>query len=451
MPALLAGLSLWLFVLPAAGQGVDNEEAYELSLTKGLVEFGDERYEQAAVFFADAMKAKPGDPEAGYHLGQTLLRLKKFEAAEAIFQQVLQAEPGAGRARLGLGIAQYHRARYREALASFNAAETIMPDDPLVYYYQGLTYHELEEFAQSPPRFLRAMTLSPDLAPIAQYYSGVAYYRRGVLDEARTSFESAIALQPESDHARSARELLAQVARPAPEGRRRWSLNANVGMEYDTNVVLLPGGTQPPGGSTGISGQADYRSVLSASGEFRAIQTDTWAVGASYGVYQTFHAKLHGFDIEDHSPTFYIRRQAGPLGISGQYIYNCTLVGRSPYLISHTAQTVLTLTESSWTFTQVQLRYQNKDFQDGRFPLNSARDGKNWLAGVTQYVLFADKQGRARVGYTFDTDNTGGGSPTVAGPSGTLENADWDYSAYRISAGLELPPLWTMNLDLAFD
>ncbi|MBI4400873.1 MAG: tetratricopeptide repeat protein [Nitrospirae bacterium] len=438
--------------LPTAGaQTPVDPEAYDLNISKGVVEFGKGHYEQAEALFTQALMAKPGDPDAQYYLGQTLIRTKKFTAAELIFRDMLQADPTSGRALLGLGISQYSLGHYRDALTSLTAAEKVLPDDPLVYFYQGLTYHELEDFEQSPGRFLRAMTLSPDLAPIAQYYSGVAYYRRGVLDEARIAFESAIALQPESEEAQAARELLAETPRAAPAGPRRWSLSFHVGSEWDSNVVLVPQGTQPPGGSTGISKQHDYRTVLSASGDFRAIQTETWTVGASYGIYQSFHRTLSGFDVEDHSPTFYVQHQVGPLRISLQYVYNYTLVGRSPYLISHAAQSLFTLTEGSRTFTQFQLRYQNKDFQDGRFPLNSARDGKNWLAGVTQYLLFADNKGRARVGYTYDTDNTGGGSPTVASPAGTLENADWAYTAHRISAGLEVPPIWTMNLDLAFD
>jgi hypothetical protein len=169
------------------------------------------------------------------------------------------------------------------------------------------------------------------------------------------------------------------------------------------------------------------------------------------GVYQSFHRTLSGFDVEDFNPTFYIRRQMGPVQATASYIYNYTLVGRSPYLIAHTAQTTFAITETPWTFTQIALRYQNKDFQDGRFLLNSARDGKNWLAGLTQYFLFAENQGRFRLGYTYDTDNTGGGSPDVAAAPGTAENADWDYIGHRFSVGLELPPVYTVETDLAFD
>jgi Flp pilus assembly protein TadD len=447
---LLVGTVGW--VQSATAQEIADEEQYELNYSKGLKEFGAGDYEEAEGLFRAALEAKPGDSEATFYLGQTLLRLGEYGEAEEQFRRMLEADPKSGRAHLGLGIIYYNQKRYQDALASLRDAEKVLPDEPLVYYYQGLAYHELGEFEKSPGRFIKAMTLSPDLAPTAQYYSGVAFFRRGILDEARTAFEAAVALQPESEQARLARELLGQI--PGPEqtgGRRKWSVSGNVGWEYDSNVVLLPIGTTPPGGSTGISRKHDYRTVISAGGEYRAIQTDRWVLGASYGFYQSFHSQLSGFDVEDQSPTVFAQHQMGPLRVSAQYVFNYTLVGRAPYLIAHAAQSVLTLTETNWTFSQLQLRYQDKDFQHGRFPLNSARDGKNWLAGLTQYLLFAENQGRFRFGYTFDYDNTGGGTPTVAGPAGIVENADWDYLGHRASVGLELPPILTFELDLAFD
>jgi hypothetical protein len=59
-----------------------------------------------------------------------------------------------------------------------------------------------------------------------------------------------------------------------PAGPRKWSASFNLAAEYDTNVVVLPSGTSPPAGSTGISRQKDYRTVMNANLEYRALQTD---------------------------------------------------------------------------------------------------------------------------------------------------------------------------------
>lgn len=450
-PVWLAGMSLVLFFSSAIAQEPVDLETYELNYSKGLSEFGEGRYDTADALFGAALAANPGDAEASYYLGQSRLRLQKFEEAEGVFRKMLETDTSSGRAWLGLGMIQYNRKQYNEALISLAAAEKASPNDPLVYYYQGLIYHEQEEFEKSQPRFLRAMTLSPDLAPSAHYFSGVAFYRRGIFDEARTEFEAVITTQPQSEFADSAQELLAEAMSAAPPSPKRWTLNLLASSEWDSNVILSPNDTLPPGGSTGISRKGDYRTTLYARGEYRAIQTDRWSAGASYGVYQSFHRTLSGFDVQDHSPTVFVQHQIGPLNINLQYVYNYTLVGRAPYLIAHAFQPIFTLAEGSHAFTQFEFRYQNKDFQHGRFPLNSARDGKNWLAGVTQYFLFAENKGRFWGGYAYDTDRTGGGSPAVAASPGDVANSDWAYKAHRFLAGLELPPIWTVKLDLAFD
>ena len=446
----LVGLSLVNFLPPAAAESPVDVETYDFSISKGLVEFGKGRYDQAHALFERALKAKPGDLNASDYLGQTLLRLKKYETAETIFQQLVDANPQSGRALLGLGIAQSNLGKYNDALTSLSAAEKASPHDPLVYYYQGLVYHQLRAFDQSPALFSRAMALSPDLTPSARYYTGVAHYALGRLDEAQKEFEAAIAAgEPESELARSAREFLEHRG-ATPKGPRRWDLSFSASEQYDTNVVLLPGGTQPPGGTSGISQQHDFRTAFYLRGEFRPIQTNEWTVGTTYGFYQSFHRTLSAFDVEDHSPSLFVQHQFGVMQARFQYVFDYVKVGRSPYLISHAIQPIFTIAEGSNKFTQFQFRYQNKDFQDGRFLFNSVRDGKNWLAGVTQYVYFANGTGHLRAGYTYDTDRTGGGSPSVA-VLGNQTNADWAYKAHRISAGLGLPPLLTIKPNLAFD
>jgi tetratricopeptide (TPR) repeat protein len=458
---VLVSLISWSAVLAftplAVAQPVDIE-TYEVNFSRALLEFNNHRYGTAEELFSTALEAKPGDQEARYYLGHTLIRSRKYAAAETVFGAMLQTDPGSGRAHLGLGIARYNLQRYQQALASLEVAEQVMPGDLVVHYYQGLVLHKLGRYELSPERFLRVIAISPELAPTAHYYSGVAYYRRGLLEQAKAEFEAVVSLQPSSELARSAKDFLAQATavetartEEAPEKPRRWKLNANVSAEWDANVVLLPGDTQPPGGSTGISGKHDYRTVLSARAEYRPIQTDHWTVGSAYGIYQSFHRTLSGFDVEDHAPSIFVQHQRGSLQSSLQYGYEYIKVGRAPYLISNSVQPVFTLATGNRAFTQLQFRYQYKDFQHGLFELNGARDGINWLAGVTQYVLFAENQGILRVGYTYDTDRTGGGSPAVAPPPGTVANSDWAYKGHRFSAGLEAPLIWAIKTGLAFD
>ncbi|MDE3225835.1 MAG: tetratricopeptide repeat protein [Nitrospirota bacterium] len=212
-------LFLWT-VLPAQAQ--EALEVYELNYSRGAMAFGLGHYEQAEQFFRAALAAKPDDPEASHYLGQSLLRRKQYAEAESVFRRMLALDASSGPAWLGLGIVQYHQKQYAEAKASLLAAEKVAPEDPLVHLFLGLVHHELGEFEAAPDRFQRAATLSPDLAPTAQYYSGVAHFRRGAYTEAKQTLEAAVAAAPEAeaDYVAAARDLLAQ-AHEAPKDRLR--------------------------------------------------------------------------------------------------------------------------------------------------------------------------------------------------------------------------------------
>jgi tetratricopeptide (TPR) repeat protein len=442
---------LTLCISPATAQTPLDPQAYDLSIAKGLIRFSSGQYSDAERLFQAALDANPGDSRASFYLGQTLIRLKRPEVAQEIFQKLLYKNQDDGRAWLGLGMAQYNRGQYTEALASLDNAEKHLPSDPLVFYYQGLTYHQKGAFDLSPGRFLRARTLSNDLAAPSHYYSGIAYFQRGLVDEAREEFNAVLAAgEQESELVKSARLFLEQSSGGEGARPKRWDLSLTAMSQFDNNVVLLPLGTSPPGGTSGISQKQDYRTSMFARAEYRPLQTETWLGGASYGVYQSFHSKLSGFDVEDHTPAVFLQRQFGSFQTRMQYTFDYIKVGRSPFLISHSIQPMFTLSEGYHAFTQIQFRYQNKDFQHGRFLSNSLRDGKNWLAGVTQYALFADNTGNFRLGYTFDTDRTGGGSPSFA-VIGDQTNADWAYAGHRLSAGIGLPAVLTYKIDLDFN
>ncbi|TKB79672.1 MAG: tetratricopeptide repeat protein [Nitrospira sp.] len=488
---LCVGLGLWFpdcAVSSTWAQVSSDSQLFEMNFSKGLLRFNQGLYQEAERSFADALRQKPDDTEVRYYLGQAYLRSSRPADAERIFRTLLVNEPGSGRAQLGLGIVQYQQDAYREALASLATAEQALPEDPLVHFYQGLTYGKLGQYDQVHPRLIKTMRLSPDLAPEAHYQSGLAYVQQGLFDhakqeftavvqaefqstlssdahyqsglaylqqslfdEAKREFNAVVQPDPQSELARSATEFLQQLTQPRPTSTgKRWDLNLSVTQQYDSNVVLLPGGIQPPGGSTGISQKEDHRTALYGRGELRPIDNETWTVGTAYGLYQSFHRTLSAFDVQNHTPSLYVQHKVGPLTSRLAYAFDYIDVGRSPYLVAHAIQPTFTVMESDRLYTQVQLRHQHKDFQHGRFLFNSTRDGKNWLAGVTQYVLFADKQAHVRLGYTYDKDVTGGGRPATATPGDTT-NADWAYEGHRIATGIGLPPFRQFRTDLAFD
>ena len=443
-------LALWLVLgtgfLPIALAAEETRE-YDFDLSKGIVLFNSERYGEAERYLSEAFKAKPGDPTAGYYLGQSLLRLRRYQPAEERFREILRRHPEDARARMGLGMALYHQERYTDALANLTMAEQTLTNEPLLYYYEGLAAADRQSFEQASEKFLRAGKLDPEFGQDPHYQRGAALYAQGKADQAAAEFQSAVRAGSTASTQRkpTLRDSL------LPPGKR-WSASFGTSLQYDSNVVLLPGGVSPPGGSTGISHKDDFKMVFNGGGEYRLLQNETWTVGAGAGFYKSFHARLSDFNVLDVAPTLYVQRQLGSMQLRLQYIFDYVTVGSDPYLMSHALQPTLTVPQSERSFTQAFVRYQYKDFKtfrddDLRAPINQTRDGVNWMLGGMQYLTFAENRGQVRAGYIFDTDRTGGEVTQFGRPT----HADWSYTGHRFSTGVAYRPMEATRLDLAFD
>ncbi|MBD0316391.1 MAG: tetratricopeptide repeat protein, partial [Nitrospiraceae bacterium] len=430
-----------MFVLGAgsltAVQAAEEPREYDFDLSKGIVLFNSERYGEAERYLSEAFKAKPGDPTAGYYSGQSLLRLKRYQPAEERFREILRRHPQDARARMGLGMALYHQERYTDALANLTMAEQTLTDEPLLYYYEGLAAADRQSFDQASEKFLRAGKLDPEFGRDPHYQRGAELYAQGKADQAAAEFQSAVR-SGSTTPTQPKPALTASLLSPS----KRWSASFGTSVQYDSNVVLLPGGVSPPGGSSGISHKDDFVTMFTGRGEYRLFQDDTWTVGAGAGLYTNFHARLSDFNVLDVAPTLYVQRQLGSMQLRFQYILDYVTVGSDPYLLSNALQTTLTVPQSDRSFTQAFVRYQYKDFKSFRddelgAPINQTRDGVNWMLGGMQYLTFAENRGHVRAGYFFDTDRTGGGEVTQFGRP---THADWSYTGHRLSTGVSYRP-----------
>jgi tetratricopeptide (TPR) repeat protein len=440
----------WMALEPTPVSAIDRVEEsgeYDFDLSKGLYLYSIHKYPEAERYLSKAVKVKPGDSQAGYYLGQILLRSGRYDAAEEQYREILRRHPADARARLGLGMTLYHQGRFMDALTNLSSAETNLRDEPLVYYYEGLAAAALQSFAQASEKFLRAGALDPELAQDPQYKLGASEYAQGKSEQAAAEFRRAVA----TDAPSAGRPGVTSPGTVLSPQSKRWDLRAALSLQYDSNVVLLPSGVSTPGNN--ISRKDDFVTVLAGGGEYRFIQDGTWTAGAGYGFYQNIHGRLSDFNVQDHTPTIYVQRRLGSADLRFQYLLDYVTVGGDSYLLSNTVLSTLTVPESERTYTQAYVRYQNKDFKDfqlDRSGVNPTRDANNWMVGGMQYLLFQDNRGHVRAGYTFDTDRTGGGDVVQAVP-GLPSRTDWSYIGHRFSTGIALQPAAATTLDLAVD
>ena len=444
------GVSLILMLglaTPMAVQGAEEHKEYDFDLAKGLYLYNQGRYGEAERHLKEALNAKPGDEASTYYLGLTSLRLQRYREAEDRFREVLKRRPQDARARMGVGMALYHQRRYQEASTELAIAERTIKDDPLLYDYAGLAAAEQQSYEQASEKFQRAGKLDPELANDARYQRGVTLHSKRQFQEATAEFRSAV----EGGTVAAVEQAQPAPVPTAPLPPKRWSATYGLSLQYDSNVVLLPGGSALP---NNISHKDDFVTAFAIGGEYRFLQTDKWTVGAGAGLFTNVHARLSDFNVLDFAPTLYVERRLGSAQLRLQYTLDNVTVGGDAYLLSNAIQPTLTIPESDRTYTQAFFRYQNKDFKsfrDDQFgaPVNQTRDANNYMIGAMQYWKFRDDRGYVRGGYIFDTDRTSGGDGPVT--PGVPTSADWQYIGHRLSTGVAYQPLAATTLQLAFD
>ncbi len=415
-------------------------QTYELHFTKGIALFDVGEYKTAREELTKALAAKPNDVQAIVYLARTNNLVKGYLEAEALLTSLLAQEPATKGARFDLGVAQFNLQKYEQALEQFSQAVKENPDTPLPYFYEGLTLNKLERYDQAPAKFARASLLDPELTASAHYQSGIAYFRASLQEEAEDAFNAVITAEPDSPLAQSSREFLTQVEKvtaPDKTKKKPWDLTLMVSPQYDTNVILqAPGGQRPED----ISRQQDFKTTFYGRGEYRFKETEKMTLGSSYSFYQSLHTELTQFDVQAHSPTLFATYLfKHNIRARMEYKLDAFSLGTEPYLLAHSLNPMVMLAHTPESITQLQYRFQTKNFTDDKelFPENSDRDGDNNMMGLTHFHLFAEKQGNLRVSYSFDSDDT--------------RDPTWDYHGHQVNIGITAPPWKTIRVDASFD
>ncbi len=411
---------------------------YDLAFTKGAAHFNQQKYREAIEDFKQALAARPDDVDALYYLGVALSKDGRNQEARDTLRKVLTLDPSMDKAHFALGVVGYNLGDDREALSELDLAERADRNDALVYYYQGLALHRLGDDEHATPRFLRAVALSPSLGLTAHYYAGLGFYRQGILEQAGDELSEVVRIDPTSGPAKAARQLLARM-RTAARAANPWEVVLSTAAQYDSNVILLAGGSPLP---AGISQKGDTRLVLYLRGGYRLVDTGAWRVEGRYSFYQSLHQDLDAFNVQHHEVEGFARyslsRRRWPISYEVKYAFGDALVDGDGFSFMHTVTPTVTLAETNATFTQLEYGFSRKDFVNtALFTSNDDRDATNQAVGISQTLFFAGS-GRARAGYRFDSDTTGA-SPT---------QDDWAYHAHQVSAAITPPLPAGVRLDI---
>lgn len=413
-------------------------ENYELLFSKGMLNFNQGNYEAALHAFLSATGLKPDLPEIQYYLGLTHTQLKNNRKALKAFKKVISLDPTYPRVHYDLGVVYYRMGNYKEAIREFEVAEQQEPQRAMIYYFKAHILYLQNKFSESLPYFAKAGELDPSLKQTTHFFRGVALLKLKRDEDSEHEFQTALNLDPASELGKAANRYLEAIKEKKIIVPKKWSLNASLSYQYDDNVVLEPDNTTS---ATRVSGEGDSRAVIFVDGEYRFIQTLPWTMGVRYNFYQSIHSRLHDYDLQNHQGTLFGSYQGRcgniPYQFQLDYKYSNSLLNEKRYLESHGVTATLNLQWNSNLLTQLQYRFQDKDFHYSITHHSANRDGINNLVGITQYLFLFNNRGFFRVGYFYDNDSTSG--------------SNWDYEGYKALAGLRFPFPCETTVDLDFN
>ncbi|BAY22721.1 protein prenyltransferase, alpha subunit [Calothrix sp. NIES-2100] len=138
------------------------------------------------------------DAEAWFNQGNEQCEAGDFASAIASYENALRIKPDNDSAWFNRGVALANLGRNEEAIASFDKALAIQPDDHEAWYNRGVVLFNLGRNEEAITSFDKALAIQPDYQD-AWNNRGIALGNLGRNEEQIASYDKALAIKPD-DH-----------------------------------------------------------------------------------------------------------------------------------------------------------------------------------------------------------------------------------------------------------
>jgi tetratricopeptide (TPR) repeat protein len=407
----------------------------EIAFHKGVVAYGEGRYDAAKASFQAVLAEDADDTAAIHYLGLIAADQGDPQAAIELYQRAVALDPDDADIRFDLGSALLESGDPKAARAEFDRVLAAQPDRARAHLFAGIAAYRDGAHRDALPHLNRAVDLDPSLRAQARYYTGLAHTRLQDFPAAAGAF-SEVEQSPQSPLTESARNLRGQVD-PSAEPRR-WSLSMTAGLEYDTNPTIA--------GQT-LNQDDDGRGVYRIRGKLLLFEHDNYSLTAGYDGYLSSHFEETFVDLMTHVGYLSGRANFDPVSIGLRYDYAYTWIDiHKSFRSLHRVTPTVTVRESDWGYSQFFYQLQIQEFLRNR-PATGAlsetdRDGDRHTVGFNQFFFPRDRLpsylpiSYFRVGALGDFQNT----------AGTEFNFDsWEFS---FGFGAQLP--WGVDLSVLY-
>lgn len=265
--------------------------------------------------------------------GQCRLRLRDYSGAVDALDDAKRMDPDLEDVDVYRGVALYKLEDFEAAQRALDEAKahTSRQAAPQRELYTGLLLLRDRKNREAAQTLDRARVLDPgQVEPVASFYAGLAWQAVGERDLARESLLRVKAADPDGPWGKRAAELLSGQG----FDERSWA-SLTVGLEYDSNVVLLGESVPSP---AGISDQSDGRAAWFLEGGAELFNKGKFSGGlaASYAGNAQFH--LSEFDIQYPRATGWVDYELSPKNLlRARYGFGHAWVNYARFLITQDA------------------------------------------------------------------------------------------------------------------
>lgn len=415
----------WL-ALAIAAPGLANTRSQQL-VARALVPFQAQRWQEAQELLSEALRADPDDGIAAYYRGLAAARLGQRAAAISDIERALALDPSLKPALLDLGILYFDSGQYPAAQQWLERAYQ-QPDTRFsAALYLGVTRLRLGD-AAGAVTYLRDAGKDPALRQTAQYYEAVALLRDGQRSEGKALLQQVETGPAEAQTTLIAKQYLAGGGTTVVAAEEKpWSVHANAGFGYDSNVSLIPSSSAAQVGLD-TDGEMDGLFRVGLGGDYTIADGDIGSAQMGYDFYQSVHFSTPRYDLQSNRVHLTlatpVRDQLWQAGVAG--VYDFYLLDYQSFYQTGRGTPFVNVFQGDIGATQAYYTFGGQDFFRG--PFDPFRDSYINRVGLRQMFLLGAVDRFMSMGYAWDNFD-----PL------SRDGTDFAYSDNIFDLGLDFP------------
>lgn len=411
-----------LLFLCVIGQPVAASERSTLTTAEGLSHFRQGNYREALGLFEQALDDDWSDVRCWYYRGVTRARLGDLENAVTDLRVTTLLRPEWHEAALELGVTLFDLQRFEEAVTFLEVARRNLQPATKAALFAGIAHFRLNQ----PDEALQSLgeaAADEDAEPAARFYEGRIHFERGDWYAAATAFKKVVDIAADKEVGRESARYVELIRQQRPQ---RYHLYGEVGLAYDSNVVLAPSDDDIKQGF-GISRQADGRASVLAGGSYALLRRGDLQVRVGYEFFQSLYFELDQYNLQNHRPQIEIvyRRKAITAGVVGRYDYFA--LDSDNFLQQGSVLPWVRLSEGEYGYAQLFYRMRYRDYLDQRFA--PRLDATSHALGLRQVFYLDTAQRFLSLGYEFGSDDARHeeGEPFADDAQQVSASLGWDW------------------------